>query len=554
MRPKNLVKAFLLTILVSGLLVNLANIKSFAQGNQNINIGQVIQLANTLENKYEEVNTALRYQVNGVAEIERQSIIDLVITQNNLVTQWKKFESNFCQKDTKNCTDKNEDFAQRINENLQSLGNIKPLFENQQQTILSTDQYKSYIAYLSKLKANKEAAKNLSQLQKDSPENPIASNVLVSSIQEIIIEELAQAETNDNLAQIEQRRQAIESESGLFFRQTQKWVKQFSTQKSRSIENDLLQINNKLLALDSRVSSPSVNSTILYIIFGWLMLLTIGVLISLYFKFFRRKHEKSADTPQYNLNEYEIKNRFSTLYEKSIKDGKESQKLFLQGLRELQSNSIEVCKEVTINNNKTSENIAKLLAKNNQESTQLLILIRELLDVIRKNNTYQKNTIKTQYDNQSGNTEAIKKTTSDRMPSILFTLRNSDQLENLVVNYNNNQVNNIVKVSATDESIEKIRSGIKTLLILMQDNNGSYWVVLKPQLPDNCYFLVPKSGLIINDRIHQTVEDIFLCKGYQKRSSNNFKLVLPAVVKSRSNNEWELVESGELLFEENQML
>ncbi|MDJ0903362.1 MAG: hypothetical protein QNJ55_31640 [Xenococcus sp. MO_188.B8] len=67
---------------------------------------------------------------------------------------------------------------------------------------------------------------------------------------------------------------------------------------------------------------------------------------------------------------------------------------------------------------------------------------------------------------------------------------------------------------------------------------------------------MPKAGLVISDRIHQTVEDIFLCKGYQKRASNNFKLLLPAVVKSRSNNEWELVEveSGELLFEENQML
>ncbi len=133
-----------------------------------------------------------------------------------------------------------------------------------------------------------------------------------------------------------------------------------------------------------------------------------------------------------------------------------------------------------------------------------------------------------------------------------------DKLEDLVYNYNRKKINksNIVKVSATRESIEKRRTGDNTPLILIQGDEGheATWVVTQYPLQDNCRFLVPRLGLIINDRIYQTIEDIFMCKGYKNRASNDFKLMLPAVVKSRSNNEWELIESGELLFEEKGML
>lgn len=102
MRSKNIVKCFFISISVSVLLVNTANIKSFAQDSQDTSIVKLIQLANSLENQYEEINTELRNQVNGWTEIDRESIGKLVNIQDNLVVHWNEFESNFCQQNTNN--------------------------------------------------------------------------------------------------------------------------------------------------------------------------------------------------------------------------------------------------------------------------------------------------------------------------------------------------------------------------------------------------------------------------------------------------------------------
>ena len=141
--------------------------------------------------------------------------------------------------------------------------------------------------------------------------------------------------------------------------------------------------------------------------------------------------------------------------------------------------------------------------------------------------------------------------------SILSTLRNSEKLEDLVKNYNQNKINKsiIVKVSATREIIEKRKTGDNTPLILTRGDEGNeaVWVVTQYPLQDNCRFLVPKLGLIINDRTYQTIEDIFICQGYKNRASNDFKLMLPAIVQL-SGDEYELKEPGELIFEERGIL
>ncbi|MGK7896714.1 MAG: caspase domain-containing protein [Xenococcus sp. (in: cyanobacteria)] len=145
------------------------------------------------------------------------------------------------------------------------------------------------------------------------------------------------------------------------------------------------------------------------------------------------------------------------------------------------------------------------------------------------------------------------KVRNTKTPSFLLYMIDSDIIEDLVTQYIRKTIDRseIIKVGATVESIGKRRSGDNTPLILtqMDEENEPFWVVTQYTLQNNCYFLVPKYGLIITDRIYQTIEDTFFCKGYKNRVSNDFQLILPAIVKSRSNNEWELVESGELLFE-----
>ncbi|MDJ0903359.1 MAG: hypothetical protein QNJ55_31625 [Xenococcus sp. MO_188.B8] len=105
----------------------------------------------------------------------------------------------------------------------------------------------------------------------------------------------------------------------------------------------------------------------------------------------------------------------------------------------------------------------------------------------------------------------------------------------------------VIKVAATRESIEQRRSGFETPITFTETSNDSYWIILEPK-SDNGYYLVPKPNLVINSRIHQTIEDIFSCQGYQNRTSNKFKLELFATVQSEGGRSWKLVEPGELLF------
>ena len=105
----------------------------------------------------------------------------------------------------------------------------------------------------------------------------------------------------------------------------------------------------------------------------------------------------------------------------------------------------------------------------------------------------------------------------------------------------------VIKVAATRESIEQRRSGFETPITFTETSNDSYWIILEPK-SDHGYYLVPKPNLVINSRIHQTIEDIFSCQGYDDRTSNKFKLELFATVQSEGGGSWKLVKPGELLF------
>ena len=131
------------------------------------------------------------------------------------------------------------------------------------------------------------------------------------------------------------------------------------------------------------------------------------------------------------------------------------------------------------------------------------------------------------------------------------------ELQSLIESYNSSPgllVSESTMVAATRESIEQRRTGFNTPIIFTQTDNDSYWIVNKKLLvEDNYFYLVPKANLIINSRIYQTIEDIFVCQNYAKRSSNKFQLDQPAIVKLITDSEdyeekWELVEPGKLNF------
>ena len=170
---------------------------------------------------------------------------------------------------------------------------------------------------------------------------------------------------------------------------------------------------------------------------------------------------------------------------------------------------------------------------NQQQNIDLDAFKQELFKELRENEQKKNNDI-----------ESSKK-------SIAF-----EDLQSLIDSYNNKSgftSENIISIAATEDSIEKIRSGLKTPVIFTKVYNGSCWIVPDIKLQNDCFYLVPKVDLIINSRIYQTIEDIFVCQNYAKRSTNKFQLVQPAIVKLISDSEdsedkWELVEPGKLNF------
>ncbi|ELS00614.1 hypothetical protein Xen7305DRAFT_00003150 [Xenococcus sp. PCC 7305] len=130
--------------------------------------------------------------------------------------------------------------------------------------------------------------------------------------------------------------------------------------------------------------------------------------------------------------------------------------------------------------------------------------------------------------------------------------RDTKEETHLVTLYNKNakvHIIDVIKVGATQASIEGKRSGIAPPIIFIELETGIYWMVKKPSLDDNCYFLVPKANLIISESQYRTVKSIFKCVNYKNKSSNKFILINPAIVKAISPNKWKLIETGKLKFE-----
>ncbi|MEM8719538.1 MAG: hypothetical protein AAGE84_09555 [Cyanobacteria bacterium P01_G01_bin.39] len=254
----------------------------------------------------------------------------------------------------------------------------------------------------------------------------------------------------------------------------------------------------------------------------------------------------------------DIQNSSKSIFERKIIDQSE---LFKNLIKELEGKIIRNQPHNMISINQEFQNQFESIKTIVQESNLTLISLKEENDNINQRLDYI-----TQYITDPDNNFTNKLSTNSNFdsryasidsnavyfPQLAQTNRFTD-VESLTGFYNKNPralSNRVAKVAATRESIEQRRSGIKTPLIFKENDNDSYWIVNEFLLPDNSFYLLPKANLIINDRIYQTVEYIFTCQGYEYKTSNNFELRRPAVVRLSADfdDQWELVQPGELVF------
>ena len=156
------------------------------------------------------------------------------------------------------------------------------------------------------------------------------------------------------------------------------------------------------------------------------------------------------------------------------------------------------------------------------------------------------------YDHKSSkNTHSQSSTQISSNRNISSSSQNSKDMDKIVADYNKNAkllIQNITKVDSTPETIEGKRTGKNIPMMFTEINNGIYWLVKKPLSQDGNYFLVPKAGLVINEANYQTLGAIFECDNYENISSNNFQLISPAIVKKLSQDSWQLIKPGKLIF------
>ncbi|MEM8719534.1 MAG: hypothetical protein AAGE84_09535 [Cyanobacteria bacterium P01_G01_bin.39] len=513
MRQRQIITGVIFTVVVSGSIANLGDIKSYAQEDNTSSISNLLDLSNKLENQYEEINTALRFRVNGSEEklVTEENINGLIATQNKLVTNWKKF----CQ----SSIPKSEDFpancdnsqhpklANIVNDSLRVLDEeIKPFFDNNKTTIISTDRYKN-------LKLE---------------DNPSSPNIIAKKLQEFIKGELNRGKYKNNPKQEERIKlilAEINKESGVFYKGTQKGLKIVSNKESRNIENNLLEINEKIISQLQRTSTPQDSGFkiphITYSISELLSLLTfIAVLCSGYYQYKSLK--------------------------KSEKDNKKNTQVNYTSTQQVDLNTRQL--------GELGQSIKQVLAANNQAlKSELRSQFYQIINNISSPPSLD-NISDTEYphniDTRHPKNNTLDKTLKDLSPPAF--------LDDLVTKYNKNpkkSARNTVKVAATRESIEQRRAGLKIPLIFKQGENegenDSFWVVLDEQTSEGNYYLVPKANLTINKRFYQTVKYIFTCRGYENKSSNDFTLIHPAEVKFLKNDEYELLKPGDLRFEEN---
>ncbi|NER03338.1 MAG: hypothetical protein F6K17_12310, partial [Okeania sp. SIO3C4] len=119
--------------------------------------------------------------------------------------------------------------------------------------------------------------------------------------------------------------------------------------------------------------------------------------------------------------------------------------------------------------------------------------------------------------------------------------------EQLLKDYKENRAalsQNAIAVSATEKSIDNIRSGFGQL-VLEPKRRGNYWILKR----GTSLYLVPSDTMKINEYSIETLQKLFECEGVNSEGyKDKFELLKPAKVSSIGEEKWQLFEPGKLEF------
>ena len=100
-----------------------------------------------------------------------------------------------------------------------------------------------------------------------------------------------------------------------------------------------------------------------------------------------------------------------------------------------------------------------------------------------------------------------------------------------------------INVTATEESLTKLRIGSSSRVIFEKNRRGNYSIIKE----NGTEYLVPSNTLRLNQHNYKAIEDFFDCKNLQLEG--NFELLKPARVSALPGGEtWQLEERGILQF------
>lgn len=138
--------------------------------------------------------------------------------------------------------------------------------------------------------------------------------------------------------------------------------------------------------------------------------------------------------------------------------------------------------------------------------------------------------------------------TSVSYPELSPQTQNPISLEesNLAKRYNRDRESfsqQAINVTATEESLTKLRIGSSSRVIFEKNRRGNYSIIKE----NGTEYLVPSNNLRLNQHNYKAIEDFFDCKNLQLEG--NFELLKPARVSALPGGEtWQLEERGILQF------
>jgi hypothetical protein len=105
----------------------------------------------------------------------------------------------------------------------------------------------------------------------------------------------------------------------------------------------------------------------------------------------------------------------------------------------------------------------------------------------------------------------------------------------------------VIKVSLTQDSIEKDRLGKTIKLFFQKNQKGTYWILITDKQK---YFLFPEYDFKLNEFNYHSLETSFTCYGDWQHETSELRILKPAIVKpiGQGGEKWEFVDKGIIEF------